>query len=226
MTPYVHSGCNPESPRPTASRPPPRPARRWPGRRATKATTESLRMLDYSGQKARASARRRRSVVSIASCEPSRLPSDVDAGGRRVEPARRNLPHRLRGSRISHGLGRLCRARRRELGAPVARAGHDDGYIDAARVVWADVERGRGPIGAAIRSGKAVWVQDYGSTRASPRGAKKPCGGLLRRRRPAAQGRIGRNVRRLCVYAASETHLPSRRSACSRRFPPTSRLAS
>ena len=44
---------------------------------------------------------------------------------------------------------------------PVARAGHDFGYVDAARITWADVERGRGPIGAAIRTGKVVWVQDY-----------------------------------------------------------------
>ena len=44
---------------------------------------------------------------------------------------------------------------------PVARAGHDSGYVDAARITWADVERGRGPIGAAIRTGKVVWVQDY-----------------------------------------------------------------
>ena len=28
-------------------------------------------------------------------------------------------------------------------------------------ITWADAERGRGPIGAAIRAGKVVWVQDY-----------------------------------------------------------------
>lgn len=44
---------------------------------------------------------------------------------------------------------------------PVARAGHDAGYVDAARITWADVERGRGPMGTAIRSGKATWVQDF-----------------------------------------------------------------
>ena len=44
---------------------------------------------------------------------------------------------------------------------PVARAGHDFGYVDSARITWADAERGRGPIGAAIRTGKVVWVQDY-----------------------------------------------------------------
>ena len=44
---------------------------------------------------------------------------------------------------------------------PVARAGHDDSYVDAARVSWANSERGRGPIGAAVRSGKVVCIQDY-----------------------------------------------------------------
>jgi diguanylate cyclase (GGDEF)-like protein/PAS domain S-box-containing protein len=44
---------------------------------------------------------------------------------------------------------------------PVARAGHDAGYVDAARITWADVERGNGPVGAAIRFGKVVWIQDF-----------------------------------------------------------------
>ena len=44
---------------------------------------------------------------------------------------------------------------------PVARAGYDSGYVDAVRITWADVERGRGPIGAAIRNGRVVWVQDF-----------------------------------------------------------------
>jgi signal transduction histidine kinase len=35
---------------------------------------------------------------------------------------------------------------------PVARWGHDDGYVDGASVTWADDERGRGPVGTAIRT--------------------------------------------------------------------------
>lgn len=35
---------------------------------------------------------------------------------------------------------------------PVARAGHDDGFLEAAGVVWSDTERGRGPTGTAIRT--------------------------------------------------------------------------
>jgi len=37
---------------------------------------------------------------------------------------------------------------------PVAQAGFEDGYLDAARITWADNERGRGPTGTAIRTGK------------------------------------------------------------------------
>lgn len=36
---------------------------------------------------------------------------------------------------------------------PVTHAGHDDGYLDSADIVWADTERGRGPTGTAIRTG-------------------------------------------------------------------------
>ena len=37
---------------------------------------------------------------------------------------------------------------------PVAYAGFDAGYIEALKVTWADTERGRGPTGTAIRTGK------------------------------------------------------------------------
>jgi PAS domain S-box-containing protein len=45
---------------------------------------------------------------------------------------------------------------------PVAWMGFDNGYIVNARVSWADdTERGRGPGGTAIRSGKIVYIQDF-----------------------------------------------------------------
>ncbi len=44
---------------------------------------------------------------------------------------------------------------------PVAWAGFDDGYIEQARITWADTERGRGPIGTALRTGESVCIQDY-----------------------------------------------------------------
>ena len=37
---------------------------------------------------------------------------------------------------------------------PVAHAGFDQGYIDVLNVTWADDERGRGPTGTAIRTGR------------------------------------------------------------------------
>ena len=37
---------------------------------------------------------------------------------------------------------------------PVACAGYDQGYLDQAKITWADTERGRGPTGTAIRTGK------------------------------------------------------------------------
>ncbi|MEW6357895.1 MAG: PAS domain S-box protein [Planctomycetota bacterium] len=37
---------------------------------------------------------------------------------------------------------------------PVAQAGFEEGYLAAAGITWADTERGRGPTGTAIRTGK------------------------------------------------------------------------
>jgi diguanylate cyclase (GGDEF)-like protein/PAS domain S-box-containing protein len=42
-----------------------------------------------------------------------------------------------------------------------ASAGDDDGYLEQAAITWADVERGRGPCGIAIRTGATFWVQDF-----------------------------------------------------------------
>lgn len=38
---------------------------------------------------------------------------------------------------------------------PVAYAGFEEGYIETLKITWADTERGQGPTGMAIRSGKA-----------------------------------------------------------------------
>jgi signal transduction histidine kinase/DNA-binding response OmpR family regulator len=37
---------------------------------------------------------------------------------------------------------------------PVASAGFEDGYLETLKISWADTERGRGPTGSAIRTGK------------------------------------------------------------------------
>jgi len=44
---------------------------------------------------------------------------------------------------------------------PVAWAGVEDGYLQSAKASWADTPRGRSPIGRAIRTGNAVYVQDF-----------------------------------------------------------------
>lgn len=43
---------------------------------------------------------------------------------------------------------------------PVAKAGYEEGYLDTINVTWADEERGRGPVGTAIRTGTPVVVKD------------------------------------------------------------------
>jgi PAS domain S-box-containing protein len=45
---------------------------------------------------------------------------------------------------------------------PAARSGFEDGYLEGADIHWSEShERGRGPIGTAIRSGKTCYVQDF-----------------------------------------------------------------
>jgi len=43
---------------------------------------------------------------------------------------------------------------------PVAQAGFEEGYLETVNITWADEERGRGPTGTAIRTGKPAVVQN------------------------------------------------------------------
>ena len=43
---------------------------------------------------------------------------------------------------------------------PVAQTGFDEGYVEQLNLTWADKARGRGPVGAAIRSGEPAVVRD------------------------------------------------------------------
>jgi PAS domain S-box-containing protein len=43
---------------------------------------------------------------------------------------------------------------------PVAQAGVEDGYLETLMISWADVERGRGPTGSAIRTGKPCSIKN------------------------------------------------------------------
>ncbi|MCX6360486.1 MAG: PAS domain S-box protein [Armatimonadetes bacterium] len=49
---------------------------------------------------------------------------------------------------------------------PIVWAGHEDGYLAAAQIVWSDTPGGRGPTGAAIRTGR---VSSAGSFADDPR---------------------------------------------------------
>jgi signal transduction histidine kinase len=42
---------------------------------------------------------------------------------------------------------------------PVAQWGDDQGYLDGLQVTWADIDRGRGPVSRAVRTGLPVAVQ-------------------------------------------------------------------
>jgi PAS domain S-box-containing protein len=44
---------------------------------------------------------------------------------------------------------------------PVAHFGHEAGYLEQARITWADMENGRGTSGAAIRTGKTQVNQNF-----------------------------------------------------------------
>jgi PAS domain S-box-containing protein len=46
---------------------------------------------------------------------------------------------------------------------PVASAGYNEGYLDQAKITWADADRGRGPCGTSIRTGKTAISQNAGS---------------------------------------------------------------
>ena len=119
-------------------------------------------MLDFSGEKARrerpeaAIERLNRELRAVTSCHQT-LMRAVDEPNLLAEICR--IVCEEAGYRMAW-VGYVERDAERSV-RPVARAGHDFGYVDAARITWADVERGRGPIGAAIRTGKVVWVQDY-----------------------------------------------------------------
>ena len=43
---------------------------------------------------------------------------------------------------------------------PVAQAGYEEGYLETLNITWADQERGRGPTGTAIRTGKPTMARN------------------------------------------------------------------
>ena len=63
---------------------------------------------------------------------------------------------------------------------PVAHAGYEEGYLETVRVTWADTERGRGPVGTAIRTREPAVFRDvthdpdFAPWRRRPSGAAMP----------------------------------------------------
>lgn len=43
---------------------------------------------------------------------------------------------------------------------PVGKAGYEEGYLETVKITWEDTERGRGPVGTAIRTGELCVVRD------------------------------------------------------------------
>ncbi len=52
----------------------------------------------------------------------------------------------------------------RQTVRPVAWAGHEAAYLETADITWADTERGRGPVGTAVRTGRPVVLRDAATT--------------------------------------------------------------
>jgi len=85
---------------------------------------------------------------------------------------------------------------------PVAQVGFEQGYLQTVNITWADTERGRGPIGTAIRTGQPCPIQNiHGDPRfepwrreASRRGYASVCG------LPLTAG--GRTFGALGIYAS------------------------
>ncbi|MFZ5450826.1 MAG: GAF domain-containing protein [Thermodesulfobacteriota bacterium] len=46
---------------------------------------------------------------------------------------------------------------------PMAQAGYEAGYLETLKITWADTERGRGPTGTAIRTGKPILARNIPS---------------------------------------------------------------
>ena len=65
----------------------------------------------------------------------------------------------LRGGYRMCWIGRAEEDARKSV-TPIAKYGAEEGYLETLSVTWEDVERGRGPLGTAIRSRKPAVCQD------------------------------------------------------------------
>ena len=87
------------------------------------------------------------------SAQPER-PGAVARCRRKILP-RGSLPDYRGGLRARHGVGGIPRIRRADApSGRLAYSGFEEGYLETLGLTWADTERGRGPTGMAIRTGK------------------------------------------------------------------------
>ncbi len=107
-----------------------------------------------------------------------------------------------------------------------ARGGADDGYLDEAKLTWSDTERGRGPAGVSIRSGRVDCSQDFAT---DPRMAPWRENALQRGIAPASPCRSRMKPGAYSALSASipPKPMPSRRmrSGCWRSWRETWRTA-
>jgi PAS domain S-box-containing protein len=85
---------------------------------------------------------------------------------------------------------------------PVAWAGVEDGYLTAAQLTWADVPRGHGPAGTAVRTGATACVQDFAvDSSAAPWRAEAVARGYRSSAALPLQDARGHTFGVLCIYA-------------------------
>ena len=98
---------------------------------------------------------------------------------------------------------------------PVAWTGTEEGYLANLGITWADTERGRGPTGTAIRSGKTCCIAGFrhGSSSRALAG-ERFAARFSFRHRPAAQGRTRQRLRQSYhLFRAAQRFYAGRDSA-------------
>lgn len=98
---------------------------------------------------------------------------------------------------------------------PIAHAGFEQGYLDTLRITWADSERGRGPTGAAIRTGQPCYCRNMAEddnfspwrAEALKRGYASSAAFPLRDARGGVIGALSIYSREIDPFTAEETDL-------------------
>lgn len=134
----------------------------WPNREPilpmddlTLATVQGLLSTELHARQARAALQRNNRVLrAMIECSDALLRADDELA--LLEEVCRIIVE-VGGYRLAWvGFGE------RDMGrsvTPVAKWGDDQGYLDGLQVTWADIDRGRGPVSKAVRTGLPAAVQ-------------------------------------------------------------------